>query len=108
MGRAQKNLGVGDLDNAGACTEGGAGRVASDRRRPLAKKLAQDLEQGSSGEEDPLGRAQGGGAGSAIKIPQASDLARARAILQELRKRAAERGRSQQELDYIDRLLKQF
>ncbi|MGZ5936360.1 MAG: DUF4175 family protein, partial [Rhizomicrobium sp.] len=29
-------------------------------------------------------------------------------ILLELRRRAGERGRPQQELDYIDRLLKQF
>lgn len=106
MERAQKNLGAGDLDNADL-----AQKEALEELRQtadtLAKKLAQD-QQGQSGEEDPLGRATGAGAGSAIKIPQASDLARARAILQELRKRAAERGRSQQELDYIDRLLKQF
>jgi hypothetical protein len=106
MGQAQKNLGEGDLDNAGA-----AQKEALEELRQtadaLAKKLAQD-RQGPSGEEDPLGRATGAGTGNAIKIPQASDLARARAILQELRKRAAERGRSQQELDYIDRLLKQF
>jgi uncharacterized protein (TIGR02302 family) len=106
MGQAQKNLGEGDLDNAGA-----AQKEALEELRQtadaLARKLAQD-RQGPSGEEDPLGRATGAGTGNAIKIPQASDLARARAILQELRKRAAERGRSQQELDYIDRLLKQF
>ena len=43
-----------------------------------------------------------------MKVPDESDLQRAREILKELRKRAAERGRPQQELDYIDRLLKQF
>ena len=43
-----------------------------------------------------------------VKVPDKSDLQRAREILQELRKRAAERGRPQEELDYIDRLLKQF
>jgi uncharacterized protein (TIGR02302 family) len=106
MGRAQKNLGASDLDNAGA-----AEKEALEEMRQtadaLAKKLASD-RQGQNGEEDPLGRATGAGSGSAIKIPPASDLSRARAILQELRKRAAERGRSQQELDYIDRLLKQF
>jgi len=41
-------------------------------------------------------------------LPGASEIARARAILQELRKRAGERGRPQQELDYIDRLLREF
>ncbi len=43
-----------------------------------------------------------------MKLPDKSTLERAREILQELRKRAAERGRSKEELDYIDRLLKQF
>ena len=35
-------------------------------------------------------------------------LQRARDILNELRKRAGEQGRGKEELDYIDRLLKQF
>jgi len=35
-------------------------------------------------------------------------LQRARAILEELRKRAAQPGRPKEELDYIDRLLRQF
>ncbi len=43
-----------------------------------------------------------------MKIPDKSTLERAREILKELRKRAAERGRPKEELDYIDRLLKQF
>jgi hypothetical protein len=43
-----------------------------------------------------------------VKVPQESDLQRAREILQELRKRAAERNRPKEELDYIDRLLKRF
>jgi hypothetical protein len=43
-----------------------------------------------------------------VKIPDQSEMARARAILEELRRRAAERGRPKQELDYIDRLLKEF
>ena len=44
----------------------------------------------------------------ASRLPDANDLARARDILQELRRRAGERGRPPQELDYIDRLLKEF
>ena len=43
-----------------------------------------------------------------IKMPDANDLARARDILQELRRRAGERGRPPQELDYIDRLLQRI
>jgi hypothetical protein len=43
-----------------------------------------------------------------VKIPDRDTLARARSILEELRRRAAERGRPKQELDYYDRLLKEF
>jgi hypothetical protein len=47
-------------------------------------------------------------AGGTVKLPDQSDLARAREILEELRRRAGEANRAQQELEYIDRLLKQF
>ena len=43
-----------------------------------------------------------------MKVPTQSELQRAREHPEELRRRAGERGRPQQELDYIDRLLKQF
>ena len=46
--------------------------------------------------------------GGSVKLLDASTLQCARAILQELRGYAAEPGRSRQELDYIDRLLKEF
>ena len=79
----------------------------------LAKLEGQQMagqkpgEGGANGEEaDPLGRAQGVEGG--VKLPDASDLKRARGILLELRRRAGERGRPKEELDYIDRLLKQF
>ncbi len=79
----------------------------------LAKQLmAQSGMNGDkSGNEDPLGRQNGGMGpelGSSVKVPQESELQRAREILQELRKRAAERNRPQEELNYIDRLLKRF
>ena len=111
MGEAQGHLGEGDMQSAGE-----AEKNALDALRQGSDKLAQDLSNrmgqgagpGTSG-TDPLGRAQGGqGFGTGVKVPDKSDLARARAILEELRKRAAERGRPKEELDYIDRLLKQF
>jgi hypothetical protein len=79
----------------------------------LAKQLMpQSGVSGHAGEnEDPLGRQSGATGpqfGSSVKVPQESDLQRAREILQELRKRAAERNRPKEELDYIDRLLKRF
>jgi uncharacterized protein (TIGR02302 family) len=61
--------------------------------------------------QDPLGRALPG-AGQMdtgdVKVPDKSDLQRAREILEELRRRAGENARPRFELDYLDRLLKRF
>ena len=60
---------------------------------------------------DPLGRQQGRGGFEAIegvRIPEEMELRRAREILDELRRRRGEQQRPPLELDYLDRLLKQF
>lgn len=113
MGDAESQLGANQFDNAGQ-----AQKNALDALRQAAGQLARELlkrggegQEGDQGDEDPLGRAAGtkGGIGGAdVKIPDQSDLARARSILEELRKRASEQGRPKDELDYIDRLLKEF
>jgi len=61
--------------------------------------------------DDPLGRnvdGDGGPSGEGADLPPASAVDRARTILDELRRRAGERARPQEELDYIDRLLRRF
>jgi len=64
------------------------------------------------GRRDPLGRPlpeEGRGFDSGdVKIPDESDIQRAKRIVDELRRRAAQRSRENFELDYIDRLLKRF
>ena len=104
MDNAQKALGGNNLDNAG-----NEEKNALDALRQGADALSQQQAQknGQSNKEDPLGR-NNAGSGNGVKLPGANDMARARAILQELRKRAGERGRPQEELDYIDRLLREF
>ena len=62
---------------------------------------------------DPLGRDMGEGTGGALEndgvhVPTEMERQRSQAIQEELRRRGADRTRSQQELDYINRLLKQF
>lgn len=60
---------------------------------------------------DPLGRQPGDTGVEAlegVEIPDEMELRRAREILDELRRRRGERQRPDFELDYIDRLLKQF
>jgi uncharacterized protein (TIGR02302 family) len=111
MGDAQGKLGDRALDDATQSE-----RNALDEMRKGAGELAKNLMQqngkeGDNGSEDPLGRENGGNGpsfGDETKLPDKSQMARARSILKELRRRAEERGRPQEELDYIDRLLKQF
>jgi uncharacterized protein (TIGR02302 family) len=61
---------------------------------------------------DPLGRPLPGTFGSpqttGVEVPDASDLQRAREILNELRSRAGDRMRPAQELEYLERLLRRF
>jgi hypothetical protein len=107
MDKAEKSLNQKNLDNATNDEKN-----VLDQLRQGAEALAkeaQDSDKSQQGEadDDPLGRSKGA-TGNNIKIPDMDEMARARAILQELRKRAGERGRPQQELDYYDRLLKEF
>jgi Domain of unknown function (DUF4175) len=69
------------------------------------------LELGAAGvpdrhQVDSLGRPLCDG--TAVKVPGEIDVQRARRIVEELRKRVGRIDRSQQELDYIKRLLKDY
>jgi hypothetical protein len=60
---------------------------------------------------DPLGRPMRGhdyGDNAGVKVPDLIDAQRARRIIEELRKRFGDMGRPQEELDYIERLLKDY
>ena len=88
----------------------------------MVKQLMEslgDMAQGKSGQgkgknesnSDPLGRAQsqgGKGKEGSGEIPDEGERQQAREILEELRRRAAQLGRPQSELDYLDRLLQRF
>ncbi|MGZ5925659.1 MAG: DUF4175 domain-containing protein [Rhizomicrobium sp.] len=106
MDQAQKSLSGKDLSNARNAQENALAQMRQGADA-LAKQMQGSDLNGQQGQEDPLGRGPVG-SGPGVKLPDANDLARARDILQELRRRAGERGRPPQELDYIDRLLKEF
>ncbi len=85
----------------------------------MANALMQQLQQAGtrpgqdpSGQgRDPFGRNENGiGAidTTDVDIPEQSDVQRARALIEELRKRAGDRARPKLERDYIERLLKRF
>ena len=106
MDQAQKSLGGKDLSNARNAQENALTQMRNGADA-LAKQMQGSDLNGQEGQEDPLGRGPVGN-GHGVKIPDANDLARARDILQELRRRAGERARPPQELDYIERLLREF
>jgi hypothetical protein len=67
-----------------------------------------DGEGGEGDGKDPLGRSMRGRATGDVTIPGIGDLQRARAIRDEVTRRAGERARPPVELDYLERLLKRF
>jgi uncharacterized protein (TIGR02302 family) len=124
MGQAEGQLGQGNADGA----VDSQGRALEALRRG-AQNLAQSMQQqgmmagpgpGRPGrlgqsraqqETDPLGRPLRGrdyGDDVTVKVPGEIDVQRARRILEELRRRFGETFRPQLELDYIERLLKDF
>jgi hypothetical protein len=122
MGDAEGQLGQGNADGA----VDAQGRALEALRRG-AQSLAQQMQQGQQGmgpgqpgrqgqarannDTDPLGRPLRGrdyGDDVTVKVPGEIDVQRARRILEELRKRFADPLRPQLELDYIERLLKDF
>jgi hypothetical protein len=123
MGDADGKLGEGNADSA-VDSQG----KALDAMRKGAQSLADAMQQGdgdgqdapgnglgrqqSSGNStDPVGRPLRGrefGDDLTVKIPGEIDVQRARRILEELRRRLADPQRPQLELDYLERLLKDY
>jgi uncharacterized protein (TIGR02302 family) len=124
MGDAGGKLGEGNAD--GAVDSQGK---ALDAMRKGAQSLAEAMQQGdgegqSDGPGNRAGRQQSGGNQSdplgrplhgrefgddlTVKIPGEIDVQRVRRILEELRRRLADPERPQIELDYIERLLKDY
>lgn len=100
--RALQDLQQGQADMMKQLVE----RFGREPGRPNSNRLDQFGQS-----QDPLGRSLPG-AGQMdtgdVKVPDKSDLQRAREILDELRRRSGENDRPRYELDYLDRLLKRF
>jgi hypothetical protein len=123
MGQAEGQLGRGNADGA----VDSQGRALDALRRGLQNLAQQMQQQGMMGpgpgqpgrlgqpradqQTDPLGRPLRGrdyGDDVTVKVPGEIDVQRARRILEELRRRFGEGFRPQLELEYIERLLKDF
>lgn len=123
MGEAEGSLGAGDAEGA-VDSQGRALEAMRKGAQGLAKQMQQQQgmgpgpngrpgrgQQRAQQETDPLGRPLRGrdyGDDVTVKVPGEIDAQRARRILEELRKRFGESSRPQLELDYIERLLKDF
>lgn len=116
MQDAEDRLEAGRADRA----TGSQGQAIDEMRagaQALADKLMQDMAGRQSGEgrgqarADPFGRPRsqtGSDSGADVAVPDKIDMQRAREILEELRRRAADLGRPRIELEYLDRLLQRF
>ena len=104
MAAAAGDLGTGEIE-AALADEGEAVEKLRLGRREAGRALTSRLI--GAARADPLGRPAPDG-GTAVRLPDRPEIQRARELLDELRRRAGESGRPRQELDYIDRLLRQF
>jgi hypothetical protein len=123
MGDAEGELGDRNADSA-VDSQGRALDAMRKGAQGLAQQLQQQMGQGqgpgqpgrnngarAQQDTDPLGRQMRNGRdldGSTVKVPLEADVQRARRILDELRRRFGESMRPQLELDYIERLLKDY
>ncbi len=117
MDRAHDRLEQGRTDSATGAQgqavdqlQQGAQALADAMFKSMAESGDQAGDRAGGNMTDPLGRplSSGPDRSRSTVIPGELDIQRARQILGELRKRAAERGRPQSELDYLERLLRRF
>ena len=118
-GRAVEALQKGGQDMARQMTpQGGQMQLGFQQNNGDTKGGESEDESGEQGDDqdghshDPFGRSVDGSGGAGddpgLHVPDTREEARSRAIQDELRRRDSDRERKQQELDYIERLLKPF
>ena len=123
MSEAEGSLGEGNADSAVA-SQGRALDALRKGAQGLAQSMQQQMGQGpgpgrtgrlgpprAQQDTDPLGRPLRGreyGDDYTVKVPGEIDVQRARRIIEELRRRFGDVLRPQEELDYIERLLKDY
>jgi uncharacterized protein (TIGR02302 family) len=123
MGDAASQLGQNNSDDA-VDSQGRALDALRKGAQSMAQSMQQQMGQGTgpgrrgglgtpraAQDTDPLGRPLRGrdyGDDSTVKVPGEIDVQRARRIIEELRQRFGDFARPQEELDYIERLLKDY
>lgn len=117
MAQAMSKMGQGqpgeEGDDEDDGSEGAMGMMMPDGQRGEGRGnglMPGNPGRADSGDRDPLGRYNQGTAPDTAdsQVPEGREHQRTRMIEEELRRRGADQERPPQELDYIDRLLKQF
>ena len=113
MGQAMAKMGQQPGQQDGGDEEGAMGMMMQDGQRADGRgsgPLPGSPERANPNGHDPLGRNnQGNSADNTdVAVPEERERQRTQAIQEELRRRGADQERPRQELDYINRLLKQF
>lgn len=111
MADAATSLGKGDWPRAAELQGDALGQLRDGAREMVEKMAAAHGPPGGVVGRDPFGRSGQGQIhrdDGSTKVQDQSALRRAREILDELRRRAADPRRPEAELDYLRRLLKQF
>ncbi len=108
MREAEQGLENGNFDAANDAMERAIENLRDGAKRLAGEEMRQARQGRQSDTLDPLGRPTGEADGDGVKIPEETDAARSRAVIEELRRRLAEPGRSEEEIDYLERLLERF
>jgi uncharacterized protein (TIGR02302 family) len=106
MREAEQALRSGNFDAANDAMERAIENLRDGAKRLAGEEMRQARGRGEA--LDPLGRPVGEADGDDVKVPEETDAARSRAVIEELRRRLAEPGRSEEEIDYLERLLERF
>lgn len=112
LGRGRPGEAVGPEGEALEGLREGSGAVIADLIEEFGGQSFVGRQEWLRQFADPFGRARstedGDGADGDVAIPEKGELQKARAIIEELYRRAGQRRRSQAERDYINRLLRRF
>lgn len=114
MAEAESALRHGDWNAAVQAQTQALDNLSQAARQALETMAAGNMGTPGGLPRDPLGRPSGSGGGSssgddgATRVPDQTEMHKARLILDELRRRAGEFTRPQAERDYLQRLLRQF
>lgn len=114
MQQAENALRRGDMEAAQAAQNSALEhlRQGADQLAAQMREGGREGEDGEAGARDPLGRSLrsngGAGNGDETAVPTEIDPARAREILDEIRRRAQDANRPESEREYLRRLLDRF